>query len=97
MRLPIFLGALAITAMASTGSAQAQEPWCSVDDQTNVSCLYYTFEQCQEAISGVGGYCQRNPRYGSNRQPRRSYRSRDYDDRYNDNDYSDDSGSGHYN
>jgi len=84
MRIFILLGALTLTTLAGVNTSRAQQAWCSVEDQTTVYCLYYTYEQCMEAVSGVGGYCQRNPRYQS-RQPRRQpYRGQGYDRRYDD-------------
>lgn len=35
------------------------EAWCAVSDFTD--CSYYTHEQCLQRISGLGGYCMRNP------------------------------------
>ena len=46
--------------------------WCA---QTTIAggssnCGFVTFEQCQAAISGLGGICQQNPFYtGPNSQP----------------------------
>ena len=57
----------------------AQGAWCAqyggMDGGTN--CGFYTFKQCQEAISGVGGSCVPSPYVASNwsqqrrRAPRR--------------------------
>ena len=63
----VLLAAVATIAMLASHTAQAREyPWCAhyggVDnDSTN--CGFSTIEQCRAAISGVGGFCQTNPRY----------------------------------
>ncbi len=65
------MGAVALAAFAvvgSTGDAKAwgssQLAWCATfsGDYGVVDCGYATFAQCQATISGVGGYCSRNPR-----------------------------------
>ena len=62
----VILAAATIAVLASN-SAQAREyPWCAYyggadNDATN--CGFSTREQCRAAISGVGGFCQTNPRY----------------------------------
>jgi hypothetical protein len=40
------------------------------------NCGFYSFEQCQAALSGNGGFCMRNPFAGSSAQPRGQYRRR---------------------
>jgi hypothetical protein len=56
--------AVGSTAVPSTAHAQ-NAAFCAVaggrDGYEN--CGYYTFNQCREAVSGVGGYCIRNPRH----------------------------------
>lgn len=47
-------------------SASAQNyPWCAQygtrDSFSN--CGFVTFEQCRAAVSGNGGFCQRNPMF----------------------------------
>ena len=41
-------------------------PFCATysDGQGNRSCGYYTYAQCQRAISGAGGTCIQNPDFG---------------------------------
>lgn len=39
-------------------------------------CNYRTFEQCQAAISGLGGTCIQNPYFRVKKQPESSARSR---------------------
>ena len=60
---PLLLGTL-------VGSANAQNyPWCAQygtrDSYSN--CGFVTFEQCRAAISGNGGFCQRNPMFNPGR------------------------------
>ena len=61
------LAAAATLAMLAAGAAQAREyPWCAHygnSDSSATNCGFSTIEQCRAAISGVGGYCQTNPRY----------------------------------
>jgi hypothetical protein len=46
------------------------------------NCGYYTWEQCLAAISGVGGFCMRNPHdpalWAAAAEQRRKYRRRGY-------------------
>lgn len=47
-------------------SAHAQNyPWCSYYSGTGGArnCGFVTFEQCQQNVRGIGGFCQRNPEY----------------------------------
>jgi hypothetical protein len=57
--------------------AKAQyAPWCAGYDLTGSSnCGFYTFAQCQADISGIGGWCYRNPAAGARASRRKpSYR-----------------------
>jgi hypothetical protein len=77
MRHLLFAGALAMAALAQAGStAQAREyPWCARYGWTTYNCGFDTYNQCLATISGVGGYCERNPRFASDEQrPRKRYR-----------------------
>jgi hypothetical protein len=66
-------GKLVIVAIAATlatpasQAAQAREyPWCAYyggSDNDATNCGFSTLAQCRAAISGVGGFCQTNPRY----------------------------------
>ena len=75
----LFAAALAADAMndAQAGRWPATK-WCvrTYDGQTD--CSYFTFEQCQEAVSATGGDCAINPRFAGYpagpSQPRRYYR-----------------------
>jgi hypothetical protein len=63
----VILAAATNLATLADAAAQAREyPWCAYyggadNDATN--CGFETREQCRAAISGVGGFCQTNPRY----------------------------------
>lgn len=66
MRLLIAVGVLLamLQIPAAAFGRVYNAPWCVeyVFLQNAVSCSFYTFQQCEEARSGVGGYCYRNPR-----------------------------------
>lgn len=68
------LAALATVMLLATAPAQAinEYPWCAYYGSADVgatNCGFSTRAQCMAAISGVGGFCQTNPRY---EEPRRS-------------------------
>jgi hypothetical protein len=76
---------LTVLAGSATGTAQAQGydpyPWCAEygfrGGATN--CYFATYQQCQWALAGNGGYCRRNLFYTGpyGGEPRR-YRKRGY-------------------
>ena len=55
--------ALALTALS--GSEAEAAAYCAYSGGARggsyENCGYYTWEQCLAAISGVGGFCMRNP------------------------------------
>jgi len=62
----------AVAVFASVDASRPAKAWLSPyawcanfgNAQTQAtSCDYYTFEQCQVAVSGVGGRCHPNPAY----------------------------------
>jgi hypothetical protein len=59
--LGILLGA------AAAGPAQAQNyPWCARYGGGRggaQNCGFVSFEQCMATVTGIGGYCARNPQY----------------------------------
>ena len=74
------LAAVSIAGATSPGNAQQLEqsyPWCSQYSARSEArdCSFYTFRQCLETVSGVGGYCFANPAYAraqvGPRRPRR--------------------------
>jgi Protein of unknown function (DUF3551) len=65
------------TLFLSTVVARADGTWCAqYSNHGATNCGFYSFEQCQATVSGIGGFCMRNPfsGYGSGREPRRRYR-----------------------
>ncbi len=45
-------------------AAQAREyPWCARYDWSTSNCGFVSFEQCLATVRGIGGICERNPRY----------------------------------
>jgi hypothetical protein len=78
----ISLFALTFAALSlSTIGAHADGTWCarySVQGGAS-NCGFYSFQQCRATVSGIGGFCERNPftAYGAASEPRRRNR-RDY-------------------
>jgi hypothetical protein len=66
MRALLFAAALA-AAGAVAGVAHAQNyPWCAVYGGRGgggQNCGFSTFDQCMAALSGNGGFCNRNTQY----------------------------------
>ena len=62
---PIPFAAAVIVAesvLASTGAMAKYYPWCSFyTREAAENCNFITYEQCIKNISGVGGWCSRNP------------------------------------
>lgn len=53
---------LAVLALALwPANPAAAAPWCLFDSGSGRDCSFYTFQECTESQSGVGGYCGRNP------------------------------------
>lgn len=57
------LGSLVTAAvLAHAAPATAREPaWCAAYRNGSNNCGFYTYEQCMAAVSGIGGFCNRNP------------------------------------
>jgi hypothetical protein len=72
------LAAITFAALSlSTIGARADGTWCAqYSNHGATNCGFYSFEQCRATVSGIGGFCMRNPfsAYGSAREPRRRYR-----------------------
>jgi Protein of unknown function (DUF3551) len=62
-RITLAVLALAGMALIDAGSARAEKAaaWCAYYDDESTNCGFATFEQCEADISGVGGFCSRNP------------------------------------
>jgi len=67
MRLSLVLLLLSIVTIAVATSAQAQNyPWCAYYggmEGGGKNCGFTTIQQCQATVSGIGGFCDRNPMY----------------------------------
>ena len=67
----------AITLFLSTIGAHADGTWCAQYGSRGggTNCGFYSFQQCEEARSGNGGFCYQNPfsAYGYAGQPQRRY------------------------
>jgi hypothetical protein len=67
-KLPIaFAAAAALMVLgAPSAKAEVEYPWCALYGRFGTqatNCGFSTYQQCLATISGVGGYCARNPRY----------------------------------
>jgi hypothetical protein len=63
MKPVAILGALVLGMMAFPGSGEARTyAWCAYYTWHGNNCGFSTLSQCRAAVSGVGGYCQPNPR-----------------------------------
>ena len=76
-RIGLALGAIVFGAAlisACSNPSRYRAAWCTNFGDGGVNeCSYTTFEQCQAAISGVGGLCTMNPSYSNDSaRPRRS-------------------------
>jgi hypothetical protein len=82
MRLYVFFLVGSIIGLAGAATpAQAQNyPWCADYGEEmggSSNCGFSTFEQCMAALSGNGGFCNRNTQYvpsGGGGQPPRRHR-----------------------
>jgi hypothetical protein len=73
----ILLVAITFAALSlSTIGARADGTWCAQYSSPGggSNCGFYSFEQCQATVSGIGGFCMRNPFSSSAAEPRRRYR-----------------------
>jgi hypothetical protein len=54
-----------LMAESPTANAEVQYPWCADYSRYvgGTNCGFVNYQQCLAAISGVGGYCYRNPAY----------------------------------
>ena len=77
--IPITAIMFASALLSSTG-ARADGTWCANygGGASGSNCGFYSFEQCQATVSGIGGVCIRNPfsagSAGSTYGPRRRLR-----------------------
>jgi len=72
--IPIFAAAFAVLSLLTIG-AHADGTWCAQYGSPGATnCGFYSFEQCQAALSGNGGFCTRNLFSGNAVTPQRRYR-----------------------
>lgn len=78
------LAAAAVAMVALGGAAQAKVdglPFC-VENYTRAGmgrqCIFYTFQQCVDYRSGIGGTCFENPWYKPSRPAPRRHRARQH-------------------
>ncbi len=59
----ILFAAITFAALSlSTIGAHADGTWCAQYSNHGVTnCGFYSFEQCRATVSGIGGFCMRNP------------------------------------
>jgi len=72
--IPIVAITFAGLLLSSSIDAQADGTWCA-QYGVKTNCGFYSFEQCQAARSGNGGFCYQNPflAFGYAGQPQRRY------------------------
>jgi uncharacterized protein DUF3551 len=68
--------ALAIVTLANPGSVRAAEgPWCALRNfgsDLSEDCQFRTFEECRvTVIAGFRGFCNPNPRWQAEVEPRK--------------------------
>lgn len=65
-----------VALLLSSVAAHSDGTWCAhySSPAGGTNCGFYSFAQCQATVSGIGGFCQRNPFSGYSREPRRRYR-----------------------
>src|SRR5262249_52868526 len=59
--------ATVLTLLVGAGPGQTREyPWCAQYSPRGgaPNCGFAPFAQCRATVSGVGGFCNPNPRYG---------------------------------
>ena len=62
MRIMLLAVATAAATMALSAPAMAQSPaypWCAQYEE-GTNCGFTSFSQCQQALSGNGGFCEQN-------------------------------------
>jgi hypothetical protein len=76
VRTIIFVVAALVALPLTSVYARADGAWCAYySSSCCTNCGFHSYEQCMANISGVGGYCQRNPAYpASNASGRRKQR-----------------------
>jgi len=66
MRLLLFTVGICVGIAWFEEPAEAQNyPWCLIygTDFGGKNCGFTTFQQCQDTVSGIGGFCMQNNTY----------------------------------
>lgn len=78
--LLLILGVVVGTATLGGGVNAQNYPWCAeygTDMGGSRNCGFSTYEQCMAALSGNGGFCNRNSQYvPGHSAPNSGYRTR---------------------
>ena len=62
MRILALCSPVVAVVLVTDVAAIAKEPaWCAVYRTGGNNCGFHTHEQCMAAVSGIGGFCNRNP------------------------------------
>lgn len=79
LALPAFAGfATAAVLLAATPASADPYRWCAQYGRDGGrNCGFVTLQQCQATVSGIGGFCERNPFYTGPDRPVRSHRKAD--------------------
>lgn len=76
MRILALCSLVATAVLALATPVAAKEPaWCAAYRNGSNNCGFYTYEQCMAAISGIGGFCNRNPDAGPEKPAARKERT----------------------
>jgi tetratricopeptide (TPR) repeat protein len=76
MRIPALCSLIATAVLVLDAHAATKEPaWCAAYRNGSNNCGFYTYEQCMAAISGIGGFCNRNPDAGPEKPAARKERT----------------------
>jgi hypothetical protein len=73
---PIPIAAITFAGLLlSSIAAHADGTWCARYPRGSSNCGFYSFDQCQATVRGIGGFCQQNPfsAYGYAGQTQRRY------------------------
>jgi Protein of unknown function (DUF3551) len=73
------VGILLVGGIFTTGAQAQNYPWCAHYGGGGFgggaqNCGFTTFQQCQEDISGMGGFCERNTQFVPPPGPHGRYR-----------------------
>jgi tetratricopeptide (TPR) repeat protein len=76
MRILVLCSLVATAVLVLVAPAAAKEPaWCAAYRNGSNNCGFYTYEQCMATISGIGGFCNRNPDAGPEKPAARKERT----------------------